>query len=72
MNKDYIHITMKEDCDWQEVVINKQLQLHITTHPDGICIDYYRYRDEITDEQDDFLGSNYFFWGDLEDEEDEE
>lgn len=65
MNDDYIYVTMKKSEDWQEIVINEQLQLHITTHNDGICIDYYRYRAEDTDELDDFLGSRYFLYDDL-------
>lgn len=68
MNEDEIKITMGKE-DWQEVVINKQLQLHITTNVDGICIDYYKYRtpDEVFDNyDDDYIGTRYFLWEDLE------
>ena len=50
--------------DWQEIIVNEQLHLHITTHPDGICIDYYKYEKENVDE-DDFIGSRYFLYDDL-------
>ena len=65
---DYIEINIGEQ-DWQEVVINEQLQLHITTNIDGICIDYYKYRnpnEETDDFDDDFIGSRYFLWDDLQ------
>lgn len=65
---DYIEINLGER-DWQEVVINKQLQLHITTNFDGICVDYYKYRnpnEDADDFDDDFIGSRYFLWDDLQ------
>lgn len=65
---DYIEINLTDE-DWQEVVINEQLQLHITTHQDGICIDYYKYRSpnkETDNFDDDFIGSRYFLWDDLQ------
>lgn len=64
---EHIGINMGEQ-DWQEIVINEKLQLHITTSQDGICIDYYKYREEFDDQEnydDDFIGSKYFLWDDL-------
>lgn len=66
---DNIEINLGER-DWQEVVINNSLQLHITSNMDGICIDYYRYREEFDDQEnydDDFIGSRYFLWDELGD-----
>ena len=66
---DEIHVTMGKN-DWQEVIINKDLQVHIHTSDEGYTVDLYAYNEDTPDEERDydneFLGSVYTFYADVE------
>lgn len=57
-----IHVKMSKE-DWQEVIINKDLQVHIHTSDEGYTVDLYAYNEDTPDEERDydneFLGSVY-------------
>ena len=49
-----IHITMGKD-DWQELVINNDLQIHINTNGgEGYNVDLYAYNENTPDEERDY------------------
>ena len=64
-----IHVKMGID-DWQEVIINKDLQVHIHTSDEGYTVDLYAYNEDTPDEERDydneFLGSVYTFYEEVE------
>ena len=48
-----IHVTMGND-DWQEIIINKDLQVHISTNGgEGYNVDLYAYNEDTPDEERD-------------------
>lgn len=64
---DEINITMGEE-DWQEIIVDKKLHIHISKTHTGIAIDLYRYNPDNPTE-DDLLGSLWYTPDDLEIEE---
>ena len=74
---DHIHVTVTEEFP-SEIVINKSLELHVSTSEGNIAIDYYRYADEELmenedyDFDDDFIRSTWFDYNDLTRDEEAE
>ena len=64
-----IHVKMSKD-DWQEVIVNKDLQVHIHTSDEGYTVDLYAYNEDTPDEERDydneFLGSVYASYEEVE------
>lgn len=49
-----IHLRMGND-DWQEIIINKDLQIHINTNGgEGYNVDLYAYNEDTPDEERDY------------------
>lgn len=53
-----IHVTMGED-DWQEIIINKELHLHITCSEGNYNFDYYRWFEGMDMDEDHDFDSDY-------------
>lgn len=52
--QDEIHITLGRD-DWQEIIVNKDLQIHINTNGgEGYNIDLYAWNEDTPDEERDY------------------
>lgn len=67
-----IHVSMGRNGDWQEIVINNELQLHVATSSgDGYSVDLYIYREGVADENRDwdseFVSSAYATFAELDD-----
>lgn len=64
-----IHVKMGID-DWQEVIVNKDLQIHIKTNNEGYSVDLYAWNENTPDDERDydneFLGGCYAFYADVD------
>ena len=64
-----IHLRMGND-DWQEIIINKDLQIHVNTNGgEGYNVDLYAYNEDTPDEERDydneFISSCYASYAEL-------
>ena len=48
-----IHVEMGAD-DWQEIIVNKDLQIHIATKDEGYSIDLYAWNEDTPDDERDY------------------
>ena len=67
-----IHVSMGRNGDWQEIVINNELQLHVTTSSgEGYSVDLYVYKEGVADDDRDwdseFISSAYATFTELDD-----
>ena len=67
-----IHVNMGRNGDWQEIVINNELQLHVATSSgEGYSVDLYIYREGVADEDRDWdselVSSAYATFAELDD-----
>lgn len=67
-----IHVNMGRNGDWQEIVINNELQLHVATSSgEGYSVDLYIYREGLADEDRDWdselVSSAYATFAELDD-----
>jgi hypothetical protein len=63
--KDELHMKLGKE-DWAEIVINKELHLHLVRSTDGYVVDIYRYNPEgIGGYDDDLIDSKCVFDDDL-------
>lgn len=67
-----IHVSMGRNGDWQEIVINNELQLHVATSSgEGYSVDLYVYKEGVADDNRDwdseFVGSAYVTFAELDD-----
>lgn len=63
-NKKECHVTVNKMDDWMDIIVNKELQIHISTNG-GECynIDLYVYNNNVSNDKrdwnDEYITSNY-------------
>ena len=64
-----VHVKMGKD-DWQEIIVNNDLQVHIHTSDEGYTVDLYAYNEDTPDEERDydneFISSCYASYEEVE------
>lgn len=55
MNEEELHIEMGKE-DWQEIVVNNKLHIHLKTNYRGYSIDLYKYNMTNLKEEDFIFG----------------
>lgn len=65
VKNDEVHLTVKGEENWQEIVINNELHLHLVKSKDGYTVDVYNYSKLEEPFEEDFITSTFVNWDDL-------